>query len=99
MLNWQFEGSADKESWDVLDRRIYLSDDPVANAEMAEIRNMLKKKGATSTWEVDSENIRDPRGGYRYFRIVQVGRNSSGSDNLSLSGMELYGKIVAGRFP
>ncbi len=99
MLNWQFEGSLDKENWDVLDRRVYLTDDPVANAEMETIRTALKKKGATSTWAIDSERIKTVKGGYRFFRILQIGKNSSGSDNLSLSGIEIYGKIIAGRFP
>jgi len=95
MLNWQFEGSVDKITWEILDRRVYLTDDPVANTEMEPIRNLLTKKGATSTWEIDSERSK----GFRFFRIVQIGKNSSGSDNLSLSGIELYGKVIAGRFP
>lgn len=29
--------------------------------------------------------------GFRFFRIVQIMKNSHGSDNLCLSGLELYG--------
>lgn len=96
MLSWQLEGSLDGKKWEVLDRRVYLTDDPAANSEMEAIRSLLTKKGATSTWEIEGERV---KGGYRYFRIVQIGKNSSGSDNLALSGIELYGKTVAGRFP
>ena len=34
--------------------------------------------------------------GYRFFRIVQVGKNTNGSDHLSLSGFELYGRVQGG---
>jgi len=37
--------------------------------------------------------------GFRYFRVIQVGKNSSGSDNLGLSGFELYGRVISGRWP
>lgn len=33
--------------------------------------------------------------GYRYFRIVQIGRNLDGSYYLNLSGMELYGLLYS----
>jgi len=54
----------------------------------------LRKAGATAYFDVQA------RGGaaYRCFRIVQVGLNSSGSDNLALSGLELYGRAVAGKW-
>jgi hypothetical protein len=60
----------------------------------------LKVKGGCSTWGVDQE-IYHQIGfeGFRFFRILQVGKNSSGTDNLALSGMELYGKVVGGRWP
>ena len=99
LLNWQFEGSLDKVKWVVLDRRVYLTSDQMANADLEAERTAIKKKGSTSTWAIDPERLPDPRIGFRYFRIVQIGKNSSGSDNLSLSGMELYGRIVSGRLP
>ena len=37
--------------------------------------------------------------GFRFFRIVQVGSNSSGSNNLALSNLELYGKTTKGNWP
>lgn len=83
--------------WIILDRRIYLSDNEYENYQMQEEQKLLKKKGATSTWAVTG----DAQSGYgfRYFRIVQVGKNSSGSDNLALSGFEIYGRVTGGRWP
>jgi hypothetical protein len=37
--------------------------------------------------------------GFRFFRVLQIGKNSSKSDNLGISGFEVYGKIVGGRWP
>lgn len=48
-----------------------------------------------STWGVDQSIYNDiGQSGFRYFRIVQVGKNSSGSDNLTNSGFEIYGKVL-----
>lgn len=94
-MNWHFEASNDKVNWVILDRRIYLSDNQHYNLEMEEEQKQLQKKGATSTWGIDQAIYNDlGQSGFRYFRIVQVGKNSSGSDNLTLSGIELYGKVV-----
>ena len=61
---------------------------------------MLKAKGACTTWGVDSEIYKQVGNeGFRFFRIIQVGKNSSGGDNLTLSGFELYGKVTGGRWP
>ena len=81
----------------MLDRRIYLSDDPAHNQEVEEDQNKLCVKGATSTWGIDASITSEHAanlGGFRYFRIVQVGKNSSGSDNLTLSGLEIYGRVT-----
>eukprot|EP00392_Amoebophrya_sp_AT5.2_P014793 g14954.t1 len=40
-----------------------------------------------------------PKAACRAFRVVQIGKNSSGSYNLGLSGIELYGKAVRGNYP
>lgn len=88
------------KEWIILDRRIYLSDNPYENHQMEEEQQLLKRKGGSSTWAVSQEVYRDcGYSGFRYFRIVQVGKNSSGSDNLALSGFELYGKVTSGRWP
>jgi len=103
MLNWQFEGSVDRSSWKVLDRRMHLTRDPEIDFPMEMEREALKQKGATSTWGISQEMWRVKEGGeepgFRYFRIVQIDKNSSGSCNLGLSGLELYGLITAGRWP
>ena len=60
----------------------------------------MKTKGGSSTWGVDQQ-LWDQVGrqGFRFFRVIQVGKNSSNSDNLALSGFELYGRVTAGRWP
>ena len=58
----------------------------------------LKTKGFTSTYLIDEnlvsetiQSIPQKIPGFRFFRIRQVTKNSHGSDNLHLSGFELYG--------
>ena len=95
LMNWHLEASNDKVNWVILDRRIYLSDNLNYNLEMVEEQKALQKKGATSTWGIDQSIYNEVGGqGFRYFRVVQVGKNSSGSDNLTLSGFELYGRVA-----
>lgn len=67
--------------------------------EFAEVRNELKKKGAVTGWMIDPEKTKGRLNGFRYFRVLQIGKNSSLSDNLSLSGIELYGRITSGLYP
>lgn len=99
-MNWHLEGSNDKINWIILDRRIYLAQGGPSDADLEEEQKLLRQKGAASTWGVDTDVYREVGfEGFRYFRIIQVGKNSSGSDNLALSGFELYGKVSAGRWP
>jgi hypothetical protein len=59
----------------------------------------LRVKGAASSWAVDTDIYREiGYSGFRYFRILQTSKNSSGSDNLALSGFELYGSVTKGRW-
>ena len=100
MLNWHFEGSNDKIDWVVLDRRLHLTGDPAQDAALFEEKLQLCEEGAASTWSIGKGVYRPlGRDGFRYFRVTQVGKNSSGSDSLALSGMELYGKVTAGDWP
>lgn len=95
LLNWHFEGSNDKTNWVLLDRRIYLSENPQYNQDVEAEQQALCQKGATSTWGIDTSIYSESApAGFRYFRVVQVGKNSSGSDNLTLSGLEVYGRVV-----
>ena len=41
-----------------------------------------------SAWQVSSK-----LGAYRFFRVLQTGRNSLGTDVLSISGIDLYGTV------
>jgi hypothetical protein len=98
-MNWHLEGSTDKVNWHILDRRIYLSASGELDPHFEEEQKALKQKGASSTWGIDTDIYREIGfDGFRYFRIIQVGKNSSGSDNLALSGFELYGKVTKGRW-
>jgi hypothetical protein len=101
-MNWHLEGSNDKVNWIILDRRIYLSQ-PTGGPndhEIEEEAKQLRQKGAASTWGIDTDIYREiGYDGFRFYRIIQVGKNSSGSDNLALSGFELYGKVTKGRWP
>lgn len=94
------EGSNDKVNWTILDRRIYGDLQGANGAEIEEETKHLKQKGAASTWGIDTDLYREVGfDGFRFFRVIQVGKNSSGSDNLALSGFEIYGKITKGRWP
>ena len=100
LLNWHFEGSNDKVNWTVLDRRLYLTGNPSEDQAFEEEKRILCQKGAATTWGVDTDIYREIGfDGFRFFRIIQVGKNSSGSDNLALSGLELYGRVICGRWP
>lgn len=69
-------------------------------------RAMLEKRGASTTWSIDQNYLKMAArsislhstdfNGFRFFRIKQISKNSSGSDNLALSGFEIYG-IAKGR--
>ena len=102
MLNWVFEGSINGTEWYWIDKRIHLSHDERLNAFYAKEREELKTSGYTSTWGIDPQQITQIRSkiesprqklfpGFRFFRITQIGPNSGGSDNMALSGFELYG--------
>lgn len=48
----------------------------------------LQEPGSTATWRVRADAA------YRYLRIQQNGKNASGQSHyLSLSGLEIYGKV------
>lgn len=52
----------------------------------------LSEPGSTCTWQIDCSDDE----GFRHVRIQQNGRNASGQTHyLSLSGFEIYGKVVS----
>ena len=101
MMNWLFEGSIDFKTWFILDKRIHKIEDPSYNKLMEKERQMIDRRGATSTWAVDQNYLKGASRsivmqskafhGFRFFRIKQISKNSSGADNLALSGFEIYG--------
>lgn len=105
LMNWHFEGSNDKLNWTILDRRVYMpqqldSIETEANYNIdEEVLETLCQKQGTNTWGVDQSVYNDIEDeGFRFFRIIQISPNSSGSDNLAISCIEVYGKIISGRF-
>ena len=100
MMNWHFEGSNDRSTWTLLDRRIYLTNSPEHDKKFEDEHKEFKQKGGSSTCCIDTDIYRELGfDGFRYFRVIQVGKNSSGTDNFAISGFELYGRITAGRWP
>ena len=101
LLNWTLEASTDLKEWYRIDKRVHYTEDSSFNESVAQTREELKVKGFTSTWGVDENQMdkikknldsHDRRFiGFRYFKITQINKNSSGSFNLALSGFELYG--------
>ena len=100
LMNWHFEASNDRVNWAVLDRRVYLTGRTEEDEQYAKLQKELCQKGHTSTWGIERDVYKMVGyEGFRYFRIVQIGQNSSGSNNLALSGFEIYGGNLSGRWP
>lgn len=80
LRNWLLQGSKDGVNWTTL---ITHSDD-----------KSLSEPGSTATWPI-LDSAEDSQG-YRHIRIQQNGRNASGQTHyLSLSGFEIYGRVVS----
>ena len=92
LLCWELEGSNDKINFEVLDTRIFYSENYDINKKLEKERNLLIEPGCTSTWGI-SKKVREKfPDGFRYFLIKQIDKNSNGSYNLTNSGFELYGE-------
>ncbi|KAH8410654.1 hypothetical protein KR009_011091 [Drosophila setifemur] len=79
LRNWLLQGSKDGLSWTTLSSHV---DD-----------KSLIEPGSTSTWPISCPQEDSLR--YRHIRIQQNGRNASGQTHyLSLSGFEIYGRVV-----
>jgi len=94
LCSWYFEGSSDGQTWDILDVRIYRSENPETQKQLEKEHKDLCAIGGSMTFQIDT-SVYDQLGpdGYRFFRIVQVDKNTNGTDHLALSGFELYGKV------
>jgi hypothetical protein len=85
----------DKSNWIILDQRIYENEH--SNAAF----KILMERGAVTTWPVDINRLKSAIKsltknyksfkGFRYFRLRQLGRNSSSNFTLAISCFELYG--------
>ena len=95
LLCWNFQGSNDKINFEILDKRIFMSEkDEKLNDKTRKCRHMLKKPRTTSTWGI-SKSIREKYpNGFRYFLLKQIGKNSSKNYNLAISGFKLYGEAL-----
>ena len=79
LTDWQLEGSHDGKNWKEL-KSIYYGKDS---------QFFAPPLFYTGTWSVGGEIP-----AFRFFRIFQTGRNSSGKYGLYLSGIELYGVLL-----
>ncbi|XP_029720236.2 E3 ubiquitin-protein ligase Ufd4 isoform X3 [Aedes albopictus] len=80
LRNWMFQMSKDGINWVTM---LTHSDD-----------KSLAEPGSTCTWPIECSA--DELQGWRHVRIHQNGRNASGQTHyLSLSGFEIYGKVVS----
>ena len=80
LRQWQLEGSNDGISWKTLETTNNRDNPP----QFRDSRPFL-----AGTWSVE-----DKVGAFRFFRILQTGRNSSGKYGIYLSGVELYGMLL-----
>ncbi|XP_021704018.1 E3 ubiquitin-protein ligase HECTD1 isoform X4 [Aedes aegypti] len=80
LRNWMFQMSKDGINWATM---LTHSDD-----------KSLAEPGSTCTWPLECSA--EEQQGWRHVRIHQNGRNASGQTHyLSLSGFEIYGKVVS----
>ena len=79
LTDWQLEGSYDGKNWEEL-KTIHNGKDPQFAAP---------PPFYTGTWSVAGEIP-----AFRFFRIFQTRRNSSGKYGIYLSGIELYGVLL-----
>ena len=83
----------------MLDRRELFSGNHQLDAPNEEIVKKLSRTGGSCTFQVNTDYYTQHGfDGFRYFRIFQIGKNSSGSDNLALSGIEMYGILQTKKF-
>eukprot|EP00729_Bicosta_minor_P019565 gene19565-biopygen26281 len=77
LLHWRLEGSNDDSTWTLL--KTHAND------------QALPAQGySTASWPIEAAA---DGASYRYFRIFQTGKDSSGHDFLACAGIELYGLL------
>ncbi|XP_078378429.1 uncharacterized protein LOC144661517 isoform X1 [Oculina patagonica] len=80
LKEWQLQGSVDGDTW----KNLETGDDPSDPSPFRDPHPYY-----TGTWSIKGEVK-----AFRYFRILQTRRNSSGNYGLYLSGFELYGLLL-----
>ena len=75
LRHWKLQGGNDGVSW--TDLRTHVNDQALPAAVFS-----------TASWPLAPP---DPRAAYRHFRVLQTGKNSSGTDYLVVCGFEVYG--------
>eukprot|EP00729_Bicosta_minor_P015407 gene15407-biopygen7414 len=77
LLHWRLEGSNDDSTWTLL--KTHAND-----------RALPKQAFSTASWPIEAAA---DGASYRYFRIFQTGKDSSGYNYLMCAGIELYGLL------
>jgi hypothetical protein len=80
LRNWVFQGKPSgrhEDSW-------------VTISTHDNDKSLAEEAASTALFRIDSEDVIR---GYRFFRILQTGPNSTGKDRLYCSGIELYGDL------
>ncbi|KAK4336816.1 hypothetical protein RND71_043695 [Anisodus tanguticus] len=81
LRNWLFQASKDGEQWVTLG--VHKDD------------QSLNEPSSTATWKISYKYQNLTNQGWRYIRIQQNGKNSSGQYSyLSISGFEIYGTVI-----
>lgn len=77
--SWWFQGAQTENDWVMLDKR---EDD-----------KSIEKSGSSQTFEVTTPEAKDKT--FRYFRIVQIGKNSTYNHRMHITGFEIYGTLIS----
>ena len=89
LRSWRLEGSNDEEEWKLRFRGFGLG---LGWKVLKEHTNdqSLNSGYRVASWEVDRK---EQGAGFRFFRIIQTGKNSNGRHVLCCAGIELYGTL------
>jgi len=91
LINWNFEGSTDGSTYDILDE--HSNDSILLSSNNAHTFSLNVDKKSNLSARKKTKKI----GAYRYFRIKSTGIDSSNSYYVTLAGFELYGTVQFGK--
>jgi hypothetical protein len=93
LRNWQLQGAAGGEGpWTTLrqhDAVLYMTMSVDNTLRLDDDRSLAQQKRSVAAWAVEGVET-----AYRVFRILQHGVNSSGYNELTCGGIELYGRLT-----